>query len=212
MSSSSPWSHQKQELVLGALAGKVTHPADVAHSDKALLSVNEASLYFPLFYQTREVGGVFIGSGQAIIDAIAETLRGAVGQSYEFHWNGSLLLFSEDGDWTPPTTSPANERDIKVFLLESAEEAYHRAQEIFNRFFTQHRNWFTDTFIQRNHGWIATILDTQYGKCGIIASEDRLIFKKGDLKVVLSGSKLVQTEGHKKVFVAGRAGKIVRFG
>ncbi len=212
MSSSSTWGYRNQELVLGALAGKVTHPTDIARSEKALLSVNENTLYFPIFYQNKEVGGVFIGFGQAIIDAIAETRRGAVGQSHNFHWNGSLLLLSEDGEWTPPSTSHIKDKELKKFHLESVEEAHERAQEIFNRFFAHNKNWFTDTFIQRQRGWVATILDTQQGKCGIIASEDRMIFKKGDLKVVISGNKLVQTEGRQKVFVAGRAGKIVRFG
>jgi hypothetical protein len=212
MSSSSTWGYRNQELVLGALAGKVVHPTDIAQSEKALLSVNEGTLYFPIFYQQKEVGGVFIGFGQAIIDAIAETRQGAVGQSHSFYWNGSLLLLSEDGEWTPPTTSHPKEKDLKQFHLESADDAYERAQEIFDRFFVNNRNWFTDTFIQRRRGWVATILDTQYGKCGIIASENRLVFKKGDLKIVLSGNKLVQLEGRKKVFIAGRAGKIVRFG
>jgi len=212
MNSSSTWGYRNQELILGALAGKVTDPTDIARSEKALLSVNEGSLYFPIFYQNREVGGVFIGDGQAIIDAIAETRRGAIGQSHDFNWNGSLLLLSEDNKWTPPTTSHIQDKELKMYHLDSAEDAHQRAQEIFNRFFAQNRNWFTDTFIQRHRGWVATILDTRHGKCGIIASEDRLIFKIGELKVVLSGNKLVQTEGRKKIFVAGRAGKIVRFG
>ncbi|MFW9934003.1 MAG: hypothetical protein ACFFDU_00555 [Candidatus Thorarchaeota archaeon] len=212
MSSSSTWGYRNQELVLGALAGKVVHPTDIAQSEKALLSVNEGTLYFPIFYQQKEVGGVFIGFGQAIIDAIAETHRGAVGRSHSFDWNGSLLLLSEDGEWTPPSTSHPNEKDLIQFHLESADDAYRRAQEIFNRFYVNTRNWFTDTFIQRHRGWVATILDTQYGKCGIIASENRLVFKKGDLKIVLSGNKLVHVEGRKKILVAGRAGKIVRFG
>lgn len=212
MSSSSTWGYRNQELVLGALAGKLSHPTDIARSEKALLNVNEGSLYFPIFYRNNEVGGVFIGFGQALIDAIAETRRGAVGQSHDFHWNGSLLFLSEDGEWIPPSISQVKDKELQKFHLNSAEDAYQRAQEIFNRFFESNRNWFTETFIQRHRGWVATILDTQYGKCGIIASEDRLIFKRGELKLVLSGNKLVQTEGRKKVFVAGRAGKIVRFG
>jgi hypothetical protein len=212
VSSSSTWGYQNRDLVLGALAGKVSDPTDIARSEKVLLSVNEGTIYFPIFYQKREVGGVFIGYGQAIIDAIAETRRGAVGKSHNFHWNGSLLFLSQDGDWTPPSTSRVSEKELKRLHLGSAEEAFEQAQKIFNRFFDYNRNWFTDTFIQRQKGWVATILDTQFGKCGIIASEDRLVFKKGELKVVLSGNKLVQTEGRKKVFVAGRAGKIVRFG
>ena len=212
MSSSSTWGYRNQELVLGALAGKVVHPTDIARSEKALLNVGEGTLYFPIFYLNKEVGGVFIGFGQAIIDAIAETRRGAVGQSHNFHWNGSLLLLTEDGEWIPPSTSQAKEKELRRFHIESTDDAYQRAQEIFSRFFANNRGWFTDTFIQRQRGWVATILDTQHGKCGLIASEDRLVFKMGDVKIVLSGNKLVQTVGRKKVFVAGRAGKIVRFG
>ncbi len=212
MSFCSPCGYRKKELVLGALAGKVTHSTDIARSEKALLIVNEGTLYFPIFYQNREVGGVFIGSGQAIIDAIAETRRGAVGQSHDFHWNGSLLFFSEDGEWAPPSTTLIKDKELQKFYLDSIEDADRRANEIFTKFLENNQNWFTDTFIQRQHGWVATILDTQHGKCGVITSEDRLIFKKGDLKVVISGSKLVQIEGRKKIFVAGRAGKIVRFG
>ncbi len=212
MSSSSTWGYRNQELVLGALAGKVTHPTDIARSEKALLNVSEGTLYFPIFYRNKEVGGVFIGFGQAIIDAIAETRRGAVGQSHIFDWNGSLLLLTQDGEWMPPSTSQAKDKELRRFHIESADDAYQRAQEIFGRFFANNRGWFTDTFIQRQRGWVATILDTQHGKCGIIASEDRLVFKKGEVKIVLSGNKLVQSEGRKKVFVAGRAGKIVRFG
>ncbi|MFX0168718.1 MAG: hypothetical protein ACFE89_05080 [Candidatus Hodarchaeota archaeon] len=212
MSSSSTWRNRSRNLVLGALAGRVANPTDVTRSDKALISVNEGTLYFPIFYQNHEVGGIFIGYGQVIVDAIVETTRGALGKSYEFFWNGSLFLISEDGEWSPPSTEPVRERDIHEFLLSSVDEAQERAQNIFDRFLDQNRNWFTDTFFQRNRGWIATILDTQRGKCGIIASEDRLILNIGQLKLILTGNKLVHKEGRKKVLVAGRGGPIIRFG
>ncbi|MFX1539971.1 MAG: hypothetical protein ACFFBX_04255 [Promethearchaeota archaeon] len=212
MSSSSTWGYRTKDLVLGALAGKVTQPSDIAQSEKALLSVNEGSLYFPIFFQNTEVGGVFIGFGQAIIDAIVDTKRGALGQSHEFLWNGSLLLLSEDGDWKPPITSPVKEKDVKVFLLSSLEEAQERAQMIFDRFLNYNRNWCSDTFIQRHRGWLATILDRQRGKCSIITSDNRLVVKMGELKVIIHGNNFVKTEGRKKVVVAGRGGPLIRFG
>jgi hypothetical protein len=198
--------------VLGALAGRVTNPTDIARSEKALLGVNEGTLYFPIFYQNHEVGGIFIGYGQMIADAIVETTRGALGKSYEFFWNGSLLLISEDGEWSPPSTGPVRKGDLNEFLLSSEEEAQERAQSIFERFVHHNRSWITGTFIRRNRGWIATILDTQRGKCHIIASDDRFVLKIGQLRVVLTGNKLVHKEGRKKVLVAGRGGPIIRFG
>ena len=67
MSSSSTWGYRTKDLVLGALAGKVTQPSDIAQTEKALLSVNEGSLYFPIFSQNTEVGGVFIGFVMALL-------------------------------------------------------------------------------------------------------------------------------------------------
>ncbi|MDO8056606.1 MAG: hypothetical protein Q6361_07070 [Candidatus Hermodarchaeota archaeon] len=212
MSSTAVRRKRGRDLILGALAGRVANPTDVARSEKALLGVNEGTLYFPIFYENREVGGIFIGYGQMIVDAIVETNRGALGKSYEFFWNGSLLLLTEDGEWLPPSTSPVRKGDLHEFLLSSEEEAQERAQCIFERFIDHNRNWITDTFFMRNHGWLATILDTQRGKCHIIASDDRFIVKIGQLKIVLTGNKLVHKEGRKKVLVAGRGGPIIRFG
>lgn len=212
MSSSFSNETHKAGLILASLAGKVVEPTDIARSDKALLCVNEGSLYFPVLYNNQEVGGIFIGAGQVLVDAIIETNRGAFGKSHEFLWNGSLLLITEDGKWNPPIVSPATREDLQIFLLDSAEEAQRNAQEIFWRFRYNNRHWTIDTFIQRHRGWIATILDKQRGKCGIIASDDRLVVKLDKLKVVISGNKLVQTEGRKKVVIAGRGGPVIRFG
>ena len=212
MSSSAARRNRNRNLVLGALAGRVANPTDIARSEKALLGVNEGSLYFPVFYQNREVGGIFIGYGQAILDAIVETSRGALGKSYEFFWNGSLVLLSEDGEWTPPSTGPVRKGDLQEFLLSSEDEAQERAQSIFERFILNNQNWIADHFFLRNRGWMATILDTQRGKCHIIASDDRFVVKIGQLKVVLTRNKLVHKEGRKKVLVAGRGGPIFRFG
>lgn len=212
MSSSFSMNYRNQELVLGAMAGKVKQPSDLAQSEKALLSVNEGTLYFPIFHRNIEVGGIFIGQGQVIVDAIIETKRGAIGQSRDFLWNGSLLMLSEDGKWSPPETTPVKDKHLKAFLLESVDEAQERAQGIFDRFFEQNRNWFDETFIQRQRGWVAQIFDRQRGKCNIIASDNRLVVKIADWKVVLSGNKLIEKDGHKKVIVAGRGGPVIRLG
>ncbi len=212
MSSSDSNETHKGGLILAALAGKVAEPTDIARSDKALLCVNEGSLYFPILYNAQEVGGIFIGTGQVLIDAIIETNRGAFGKSHEFLWNGSLLLLTEDGQWNPPIVNPPSQNDLQAFLLDSIEEAQRRAQEIFYRFRYSNQHWAIDTFIQRHRGWVATILDKQRGKCGIIASNDRLVVKLAKLKVVISGNKLVQTEGRKKVVIAGQRGPVIRFG
>ena len=204
--------YRNKDLVLGALAGKVKQPTDLAHSEKALLSVNGGSLYFPIFHRNIEVGGIFIGLGQVIVDAIVETKRGAIGQSREFLWNGSLLILSEDGNWSPPETTPVKEKHLKAYLLESVDEAQERAQGIFNRFFEQNRDWFEETFIQRRRGWVAQIFDRQRGKCSLIASDNRLVVSIADWKVVLSGNKLVEKHGRKKVVVVGRGGPVIRLG
>lgn len=204
--------YRNKDLVLGALAGRVKQPTDLAQSEKALLSVNEGSLYFPIFHRNIEVGGIFIGLGQVIVDAIVETKRGAIGQSREFLWNGSLFILSEDGYWSPPETTPVKDKHLKEYLLESVDEAQERAQGIYDRFFEQNRNWLYETFIQRHRGWIAQIFDRQHGKCSFIASDDRLVVTIADWKVVLSGNKLVEKHGRKKVVVAGRGGTIIRLG
>ena len=83
---------------------------------------------------------------------------------------------------------------------------------IFDRFFEHNRNWLDETFIQRRRGFVAQIFDRQHGKCGIIASDDRLVLRIADWKVVLSGNKLIEKYGRKKVVVAGRGGTVIRLG
>ena len=212
MSPNFSMNYRNKDLVLGALAGRVKQPTDLAQSEKALLSVNEGSLYFPIFHRNIEVGGIFIGLGQVIVDAIVETKRGAIGQSREFLWNGSLFILSEDGYWSPPETTPVKDKHLKEYLLESVDEAQERAQGIYDRFFEQNRNWLYETFIQRHRGWIAQIFDRQHGKCSLIASDNRLVVSIADWKVVLSGNKLVEKHGRKKVVVVGRGGPVIRLG
>ena len=121
--------HRDSFPVVGALAGKVAEPTDISRSEKALLSINEGSLYFPIFYHNEEIGGIFIGTGQALFDAIIDTKRGAIGKSHEFLWNGSLLLLTVDGKWSPPSVQPIKEKDLETFHIPSVEDAQLRAQE-----------------------------------------------------------------------------------
>lgn len=212
MSSSFSHSYRNKSLVLGALAGRVTEPTDIARTEKALINVNAGSLYFPILYEGVEIGSICIGTGQVIVDAIVETKRGAIGQSHEFLWNGSLIILTEDGKWSPPSVASIKEKELKTFHLESTEEAHQQAQQILDQFMNRNTCWFTDTFIQKHKGWIVTIYDEEHGKCGIIASEDRLVFKMGETKIIIHGNKLVESIGRRKVLVAGPHGRIVRFG
>ena len=121
----------KNDLVLGALAGKVVDPTDIARTEKALINVNNGTLYFPVLYKGVEIVGIFLGTGQVLVDAIVNTKRGALGKSHEFLWNGSLLLFTEDGKWSPPSVATVKDKELKAFHLESPENALKRAQQIF---------------------------------------------------------------------------------
>jgi hypothetical protein len=158
-------------LVLGTLAGQVTEIWEVARSEKALIQIDPGTLYFPIFSQGKEVGGVFIGSGYYLVDAIAETRRGAVGKSIEYSWNGSLLVLTLDGDWSPPQVSEIRKGDLKRLYIESEGEANWRAQQILERFGNpSDESWHFRP--GRRQGWIATILDIHQGKTQLVSVED----------------------------------------
>ncbi len=194
-------------LVLGTLAGQVTEIWEVARSEKALIQIDPGTIYFPIFSQGKEVGGVFIGSGYYLVDAIAETRRGAVGKSYEYSWNGSLLLLTLDGDWSSPRTSDVSNGDLKRLYIESEGEANWRAQQILERFGnTSDEGWHFRP--GHRHGWFATILDIHQGKTQLVSIEDKLVMTREGTTLAIHGERLVKTQGHRKVLVIGKRGTI----
>ena len=218
--------------VLGALAGRVSRPWEVARSDKALVEVNPGSLYFPILRGGVEMGGVFLGSGRFVVDAIVETKRGAYGESEESSWNGSLLLMASSvGDWSPPPVEPAGKKDLQSNYLGSVEEAQERAQQILERFGGDSTPrpgglwcwcgwgagvgldaewWPGVAFLGRRRGWRAVILDMYRGKTRLLAGGSRLVMERPGTKLVISGNRMVRVKGRRKVLVVGRHGFALR--
>jgi len=60
----------KNELALGDLTGKVSKDSNIAQSEKALVNVDSGTLYFPVLLDETAVGGIFLGSGQFIVEAV----------------------------------------------------------------------------------------------------------------------------------------------
>jgi hypothetical protein len=206
----SDWYRRDDDLVLGALAGKVAESSEIARSEKALVQVDAETLYFPVLRVGVEVGGVFFGTGRYIVDAIVETREGAVGQSQDASWNGSLLLLSAAGEWSPPTVDAASEKDVRRQYLESPEDAFDRAREILRRFANQQFPRFACVSTHQSSGWKATILDKRVGKASIVANGDRVVVANAKVSLVIKGNHLVKTQGRHKVLVVGHRGTAIR--
>lgn len=231
-STSSNGDSEDNKVVLGALAGRVARPWEVARSEKALVEVDAGSLYFPVLRGGVEVGGVFLGSGRFVVDAIVETKRGAYGESKEFSWKGSLLLMaSESGEWSPPPVEPASEKDLWGNYLNSVEEAQERAQQVLKRFggdfaprigglwcwcgwgagVSAGLEWVPGWgSTRRRRGWRATILDLYHGKTHLLASGKRLAMDWAGTKLVIHGNRMVKVSRRRKVLIVGRRGFALR--
>lgn len=198
------------DLALGALAGKVAARSEVGRSEKALIQVDAETLYFPVLRAGVEIGGVFFGSGHYIVDAIVDTREGAIGQSQEADWDGSLLLLSEAGEWSPPTVVPASGEDVRRQYLDSNEEAFDRAWQVLTRFADRGAPplaWFS---VRRRCGWEATILDKRHGKTSLAACGDRVVIADAKTRLVIKGNHLVKTKGRHKILIIGHRGATIR--
>jgi hypothetical protein len=198
------------DLILGALAGKVSETSEIAKSTKSLIRVEPGTLYFPVISDAKEIGGVFLGKGQFIVDAIVETRKGAFGSSIEHPWDGSLLILGKAGEWTPPSVIPAKDKDFKTYDFKSEEEARNRAKQILDGYINRDFCWKDRILPWPPRGWMVSILDTTRGPTHIIAKDSHLIFKDSEAKIVLSGNHLVEKRGRKKTVVTGRWGPIIR--
>ncbi|MFX1362546.1 MAG: hypothetical protein ACFE7A_03750 [Promethearchaeota archaeon] len=198
-------------LVLGDLTGKVSNDSKIAQSEKALVNVESGALYFPVLLDETIAGGIFLGSGHFIVDAIIETGAGAVGKSEEHKWDGNLLLLDQGGMWSAPNTEPFKHTDLKIHNLESAEKARERAQKVLNRFSFEGRSWASDFFESKKEGWIVNIIDKENKESRLVAKRDRLVMTHEGIKLVIKGNKLVR-KGNKKILVVGEEGNIVRVG
>lgn len=201
---------REDDLVLGALAGKVIESSEVARSERALLQVNAGTLYFPVLRAGTEIGGVFFGSGHYIVDAIVETRLGAIGQSQKAAWDGSLLLLSAPGEWSPPTVIRASDKDVRDQYLESTEDAFERAWQVLTRFADREISKFPCLLVHQQYGWRATILDKKNGKTSVVAGDDRVVVAHAKSSLVIKGNHLVKTEGNRKVLIVGHRGATIR--
>jgi hypothetical protein len=212
LSTSSSRRNRDTDLVLGALAGKVDATTEIARTEKALVQVDSGALYFPIIRNNVELGGIFFGSGQLIVDAIVETNRGAVGQSQELEWNGSLLLLSLSAEWVPPSVLPASDKDLGDHNLDSREAAEEKARQLFDQYLDERSSWSGEIFTSRGKGWCVIILDKKQGKISIVASRDRLAMKQSDSCLVIKGNCMVKKDGHSKLIITGKRGHILRLG
>lgn len=201
----------KNDLVLGDLAGIVGKDSNIAQSEKALVNVGSGTLYFPILLDEIGVGGVFLGSGHFIVDAIVETKQGAIGQSEEHKWEGNLLLLDRGGEWSAPNTESVKNADLKIHSLGSIEEAKERARQIFDRFVDRDGGWSLDFLDSKKKGWFVKILDNESRESHLIAERDRLVMTHEGTKLAIKGNKLVR-KGRKKTLVVSGRGKIVRLG
>jgi hypothetical protein len=171
--------------------------------------VDAGTLYFPILRAGVEIGGVFFGSGRYIVDAIVETREGAMGRSREAAWDGSLLLSSEPGEWSPPPVVAATEKDVQNRYLESNEDAFERAWQVLTRFSDRSAPRSLCFITRRRCGWEATILDKKNGKTSVVACGDRVVMKNAEISLVIKGNHLVKTQGrHKTLFVGHRGAAI----
>ncbi|MFX0096785.1 MAG: hypothetical protein ACFE7E_03410 [Candidatus Hodarchaeota archaeon] len=201
----------KNKLLLGDLAGKVSKDSNIAQSEKALVNVKSGTLYFPVLQDRTVVGGVFLGSGHFIVDAIIETRQGAIGKSEDHNWDGNLLILDQGGIWSAPGTEPFSDKDLNIHNLESAKEAKERAQQILDRLLFEGRSWSSDFLDSRKGGWTVNIIDKDNKETRLVAKRDKFVMTHEGTVLVIKGNKLVRT-GHKKTIVVGEKGNIVRIG
>lgn len=186
---------------------KTTEPLKLWESERGFVEIEKDTLAMMVKMNDKKRGYVFHGFGKLLLDAIVETVEGAVGKPVEKEVREPFLMIG-DTESIQPHLSQASSEDLARMGYENPEAFLTRADELLDRFFRDggmhgcrsSRQFQGSVFAFPNKDDQCDIL-ALFGSKLVYESTDTVFALDGDKVVLKSPEQVVVSSRGKSVFV-----------
>jgi len=173
---------------LGTWISKVTETTTLWRTEIGIIEISENALAIPIELDDQRKGHVFHGQGKLLLDAIAETDKGAVGKSIEKELNEPFLMLGKAEEIGQHLTK-ASEEDFIKMDYENQQGFIDKAEDLCERFFKGKVD--SHEGFHRNHGLIFAFQNEANRLDILLAKGSKLVYKATDIVFVSNENKLV---------------------
>ncbi|TXT56430.1 MAG: hypothetical protein BAJATHORv1_20019 [Candidatus Thorarchaeota archaeon] len=179
-------------------------PLTLIDEEKAVVKLENGTLWCYITEGENRVGIAFLGNCSYAVDAIAETSRGAVGQSYTGQLQGVQIFLGNST--VEEISKPPLDLDLQKYGFDSS---HGFVQSVITRIDKVHDK--RESKFQEDDSKEKNILLGNNGNEDIILvpQEDGLIFIQGKTVYVLNDDKLVSVEGKRIAISSGKGEEIM---
>jgi hypothetical protein len=191
---------------LGTAISKITEDTKLWESERGIVEVRETALAIPIKLEEERRGYIFHGRGRLLLDTIAETEEGAIGQPVEKELSEPFLMLGNKEE-TDLHMTEASEEDLKAMGYTERQEFLGNAKDLFDRFFRKGRVHGRRRF--KHQRGLIFAFPNQNDKLDIlVAKGSKLVYASQD-KVFIAHKDNVVLKGKGEVVCSGKGKSVI---
>lgn len=177
-----------RKFQLGSPISKITETTTLWRTERGIIEISENALAIPIELDGQRKGNVFHGQGKLLLDAIAETDKGAVGRSIEKELNEPFLMLGKTEEIGQHLTK-ASEGDFMKMSYRDQQGFIDKAKDLCDQFFKGKVN--NHEAFDRNNGLIFAFKNEADKLDVLLTKGSKLVYKATDIVFVSNENKVV---------------------
>jgi len=178
-----------KDYQLSSTVSKVTEEITLWKTERGIIEISENTLIVPIKLNDEVRGYVFHGRGRLLLDAIAETEKGAVGKSVEDELDEPFLMLG-DKEKIGEHLTTTDEEDFTRMGYEDEQGFITRAEDLCDQFFGK-RRWESRQCFHKDRGLIFAFPNKAKKLDILMAKGSKLVYKTMDIVFVSNENKIV---------------------
>jgi len=178
-----------KDYQLSSTVSKVTEEITLWQTERGIIEISQNTLAVPITLDDEVKGYVFHGHGRLLLDAIAETEKGAVGKSVEEELDEPFLMVG-DKEKIEEYLTTTDEEDFTRMGYENEQGFITRAEDLCDQFFGK-RRWDSRQCFHKDRGLIFAFPNRAKKLDILIAKGSKLVYKTTDIIFVSNENKIV---------------------
>jgi len=179
----------RKDYQLSSTVSKVIEEITLWQTERGIIEISQNTLAVPITLDDEVKGYVFHGHGRLLLDAIAETEKGAVGKSIEKELD-ELFIMLGDKEKIEEYLTATDEEDFTRMGYEDEKGFITRAEDLCDQFFGT-RRWDSHQFFHKDHGLIFAFPNRAKRLDILVTKGSKLIYKTTDIVFVSNENKIV---------------------
>ena len=178
-----------KDYQLSSTISKVTEEITLWQTERGIIEISQNTLVVPITLDDEVRGYIFHGHGRLLLDAIAETEKGAVGKSVEEELDEPFLMLG-DKEKIEEYLTATDEEDFTRMGYEDEQGFITRAEDLCDQFFGT-RRWESRQCFHKDRGLIFAFPNRAKRLDILVAKGSKLVYKTTDIVFVSNENKIV---------------------